>query len=464
MDGWDVVVVGGGSAGCVLATRLAEAHRRVLLLEAGPVDAWPDDVLDARVIPARLGHPATWSYPARLTADRATRVVRGRILGGSSALNGGYFVRATTTDLAELARVGGPAFSPAATTAAYARSETDHDVAGPGHGHDGPVPVARTPAGQQHAVSRAVTAAALAAGVPPQPDLNAPGAHGVGPVPLNVRDGVRVNTGLAYVRRAPAGLTVRGGAVVTRVSTTGGRATGVELADGTRVDADEVVLCAGALATPALLARSGLGPRHVSGLSDHPELALTWTPAQPLDPARRAGLEVVVHPAGDELELRPYTASFAALVPGSGAPDVPALGVAAMAPRGRGTLTLGEHPELDLDYLHDADDRAVLRDGVRLARELLHRCGLATATDADAVADGPDAALDRWVAERLGTSLHTCGTAALGTTSAAPVDGRLRLRGVDGVRVVDASVLPTVPRRGPHATVVMLAELAATLA
>ncbi|GAB2933073.1 mycofactocin system GMC family oxidoreductase MftG [Rhodococcus aerolatus] len=462
--GYDVVVVGGGSAGCLLAARLS-ATRSVCLLEAGGVEGWPDALLDARVIPAAAGSRWIWDVPARLTADRTTVLVRGRALGGSSAVNGGYLVRATTADLQELAEVGGPLWSVEATTAACVRAEDDADLGGtPGHGSGGPVPVARTPAEQYHPVSAAVTAAALAAGYPAQPDLSAPGAHGVGPVPLTVRDGVRQNLGLAAAVPAVLrhGLVVRGDAVVRRVVHAHGRATGVELADGTVVDADEVVLSAGALASPALLARSGLGPHHVEGLSDHPELPLTWTPAVPVDGTHRAGLEVAVHPAGDELELRPYVAGFDRLVPGSGAPGDLVVGVAAMAPRGRGTLTVtddGVH--VDLAYLADPHDRAVLRDGVRAARALLLDGGVAGATAADEVADGPDAALDAWVAARLGTSQHTCGTAALGRTSASPVDERLRVRGVDGLRVVDGSVLPTVPRRGPHASVLMVAELAA---
>lgn len=462
--GYDVVVVGAGSAGCLLAARLA-ATRSVCLLEAGGVEGWPDALLDARVIPAAAGSRWTWSVPARLTAGRDTVLVRGRALGGSSAVNGGYLVRATTADLADLAAAGGPAWSVEATTAAYARTEDDVDLGGAaGHGSTGPVTVARTPAEQYHPVSAAVTAAALAAGYPPEPDLNAPGAHGVGPVPLNVRDGVRQNLGLAAAVPAVLrhGLVVRGDAVVRRVVHAHGRATGVELTDGTTVDADEVVLSAGALASPALLARSGLGPHRVEGISDHPEVPLTWTPAVPLEGTHRAGLEVAVHPAGDELELRPYVAGFDRLVPGSGAPPDLAVGVAAMAPRGRGTLVVtddGVH--VDLGYLADATDRAVLRDGVRRARALLLDGGVASTTGADAVADGPDAALDAWIAVRLGTSQHTCGTAPLGRTSAAPVDERLRVRGVENLRVVDGSVLPVVPRRGPHATVLMLAELAA---
>ncbi len=114
-----------------------------------------------------------------------------------------------------------------------------------------------------------------------------------------------------------------------------------------------------------------------------------------------------------------------------------------------------------LGYLVDETDRAVLRDGVRLGRALLLEGGVATATALDPVVDAPDAALDAWVAERWGTSQHTCATVALGPTSAAPVDQWLRVRGVEGLRVVDGSVLPRVPRRGPHATVLMVAELAA---
>ena len=162
---------------------------------------------------AAARRPST--HPAGVSADapgaprglplggRALRLLErfgdcGRALGGSSAVNGAYLVRPTTQDLRDLAAEGGPLWSVDATTAACARYEDDADLgAAPGHGDAGPVPVARTPAARYHPVSAAVTAAALAAGHPAEPDLNAPGAHGVGPVPLTVRDGVRVNLGLA---------------------------------------------------------------------------------------------------------------------------------------------------------------------------------------------------------------------------------------------------------------------------
>jgi choline dehydrogenase len=251
-EAWDVVVVGAGTSGCVVAARLADAGRRVLLLEAGadhpqPGD-FPPELRDPTTMRAATpGHPANWDLAAELTDGRTVPVPRGRVVGGSSALNAGSFIRGTRADFDGWAAVGNDLWSYDAVLPAFRRLEADADLGDrPGHGTDGPMPVERPRDG--HALADGFAAAAEELGFPAEPDKNADGPPGYGPVPFNVSGGLRVNTAMAYLspRRGLAGLTVRGGVTVRRVVVEHGRAVGVETADGV-VRAAEVVLSAGAV-------------------------------------------------------------------------------------------------------------------------------------------------------------------------------------------------------------------------
>ena len=453
----DVLVVGGGSAGCVLAARLTEdPARTVLLLEPGAlhVHDWPPQLLDAGLVPA--GHAETWQHTSALTPDRTGYLSRGRVVGGSGAVNGAYFVRATPADVDAWPGLGFDELLPS-----FVRSESD-PLGGPRHGTHGPVPVARPT--QLHPLSTRFVAACRATGFADEPDKNAGAAPGIGPLPRNVRGSTRVNMAMAYLVPALGrpNLQVRAGAEVARVLVREGRATGVELVGGAHVHAEQVVLCAGAIGSAAIVLRSGIGPArelralgldvHADlpvgrGFSDHPDVAVADVHAEKGMRAPGApALEVTLNTP--TVELRPYTAGFDQLVPGSGAGPRPCVGVALVAPDSRGTLRLrttdpADAPEIAHHYLTSARDRERLADGVRLAHELLGQA--------------PPVHVGAWVRQNLGTSQHLVGTCALGTV----VDAGFRVRGVDGLRVVDAAVVPVVPSRGPHATVVALAEHAA---
>ena len=499
---WDVVVVGAGTAGCALAARLADAGRRVLVLEAGAdhvrTDDFPAELRDAATMrAAEPGHPANWALTGTLTSGLTAPVPRGRVVGGSSALNAGSFIRGTRTDFDGWAAAGNSLWSYDAVLPAFRRLEDDRDFGfRPGHGVGGPIPVTRPR--HHHPLAEAFGAAIEELGLPTEPDKNGDCPPGYGPVPMNVADGVRINTAMAYLspRRGVTGLIVRGDVRVRRVVVQAGRAVGVET-DGGVVRAAEVVLSAGAVGSPHLLLLSGIGPADrlreagiavvadVSGVgrdfTDHPNVYVAYRPARRL-PVGPLPLHGVLHsvsgdgpPSGD-LEILPWLTPFSRITGGQDGAheDELVIGVGLMREDSRGQLTLDRGnplraPQLEYRYLTEEADRRRLRDGVRLAAALLRTRAFARlVADRGALPDdvlAEDAALDRWIRAHLATAVHLSGTARMGPDGdgGAVVDQLLRVRGVSGLRVVDTSVMPSVTSRGPAATAAMIGERAAEL-
>ena len=469
----DVLIVGAGSAGSVVAEQLsADPSRLVTVLEAGP--GLTDPALLAQTtngsqLPIGAASPLVQRYETQLTEQpvRQMPIVRGATIGGSGAVNGGYFCRALPRDF-DAIEVPGWGWSDVLDH--FRAIETDLDFNGPTHGDSGPIAVSRA-----HEISGATESfvdAAQRAGFPWIDDLNDVGSApvmpcGVGAVPLNIVDGVRTGSGAAYLIPALArpNLTLLAQTRAVRLRFSGSRAVGVNAigSDGPiTATASQVVLCAGAIESAHLLMLSGVGDETMlravgvdvvaplpvgMGCSDHPEWVLPtdWEVA-----AGRPVLEVVLSTA-DDLEIRPYTGGFVAMVGDgtAGHPDWPHIGVALMQPRARGRITLVSAdsrvpPRIEHRYDTEAADVAALRRGSELAREIV---GVTTHVGSPV-----------W-----STSQHLCGTVPMGSEhdARAVVDHRCRVRGLEGLWVVDGSVLPAITSRGPHATIVMLAHRAA---
>ncbi|WP_224862460.1 mycofactocin system GMC family oxidoreductase MftG [[Mycobacterium] zoologicum] len=465
----DALVVGAGSAGSIVAEQLSsDLSRTVTLLEAGV--GLSDQRLAAQsanalALPIGAGSRLVWRYESELTGRSGQRasLVRGATLGGSGAVNGGYFCRARPADFA----AGLPGWSWPEVLESFRAIETDLDFCGPQHGDSGPISVRRVH--QMCSGTEQFVNAAARAGFDRIADLNDSAAPpGVGAVPLNVTAaGVRCGPGAAYLLPAlvRANLTVRTQTRAVRVEIERGRAVAVHVVgpDGPkRLTADRIILCAGAIESAHLLMLSGVGEAAmlcragvevVAALpvgrrfADHPEwlVAADW-PGTP----DRTPLEAVLH--HEETEIRPYTTGFATMTGGGGHADPPQIGVALMAPRARGRLTLVSAdprvpPRIEHRYDSEPDDLAALRRGVSLVRDMLGVKG---------EAEGP-----HW-----STSQHLCATAPMGADDdeTAVLDTRCRVRGVDGLWVIDGSALPRVPSRGPHATIAMLAQRAVEFA
>ncbi|MFI7067635.1 mycofactocin system GMC family oxidoreductase MftG [Kribbella sp. NPDC050124] len=492
----EVIVVGAGASGSALAARLADAGVRVLLLEAGAaplsVSTFPPELLSAGSLRgADPSHPATWAYPATLAPGREYVVIRGRVAGGSTATNAAYFVRARRADFDRWSQVA-PEWSYEQCLPLMRRLETDLDFgSSPVHGNDGPMPVSRPVA--DHPVTLAFESAAEQAGWARIGDKNGDDGPGVGPVPMNQRNGVRWNAALAYLgpRHNTGLLTVRGGCLVTRVVARGGRVRGV-LARTDRgeemLEADEVVLSAGAFGSPHLLMLSGIGPAaHLeavgvevtvdssgvgSAFSDHPQASLSWCPRYPLPSGAATVMQSVLHtPAA---EILPLLKPVPYLLAERETTDMLDVLVSITQPRSRGQIRLRSTdpavpPEIDYGYLLAADDRRAMRDAVREAATLLTASAfgvISTGLTGLAISDlDDDRLLDAWIRRRLGTSVHACGTAPLGPEigRTAVVNAAGSVYGVQGLRVADTSILPDVPSRGPAATAVLIGERVADL-
>jgi choline dehydrogenase len=507
----DFIIVGAGSAGAALAWGLAaDEGVKVLVVEAGgPATSW------RYRMPAALAYvlarpEGLWTYATDPEPGLGGRVIthpRGRVLGGTSAINGMMFVRGNKADYDGWAAMGATGWDHAAVLPVFRAMEARREGADAFRGGGGPLSVQR--GAGENALDQAFLAAAEAAGLPATPDFNAASQEGAGHFDQTIRNGTRETAATAFLSPRP-NLRVLSGQTVLGLAFDGARCTGIRLATGTLRAAREVILSAGAFGTPHLLLLSGIGPaddllRHGlpvvadlpgvgANLQDHPDLTLRWTCRTPTSlhpltrPMRKAlsGLQWFASRKGPAATshfevgafLRSSTAeaqpdlqlSFLplALAPGAVQSDT-SIGrhgfqvhVDLVKPRSRGALRLASPdpavpPRMSFGYLTDPSDAARLSLAIDIVRDIVAQGALARHAEAE-IDPAPGGDRSGWLQARTDTAYHPVGTCRMGAPDdpLAVTDPEGRVQGVAGLRVADASLIPDIPGGNTNAAAMMI--------
>lgn len=489
----DVIVLGAGTAGSVVTRRLLDAGLSVTLVEAGGMDTNPAIHDLSRVGELWMG-PEDWQWfsaPQPRAMNRRLHLPRGKVVGGSNALNGTIWVRGLAWDYDQWAAAGNTGWDAATVMSYFDRIEkhTPDDA--------GMVDVVEP---ELSPIQNSILEAALAYGLPLNKNYNEGDVTGVSRMQQNLRAGRRLSTWAGYVRPVldHPGLTLLTGTLVERLELTDGRVTGVRVSgpEGNRtLHADRVVVCAGALASPGILLRSGIGPAAElsalgidvavdlpgvgKNLQDHFLVPVIFGTQRPVDPPTPFGPVTQTHwfwksdealPVPDTQPINfsvPFYYDAEMTGPASGF----TLHAGLIRPHSTGSVTLadtaaGSQPVIDYNLFDDERDLRALIASVRQCREVARTAPLAEVWGVQEALPGPDfgdddASLERWVRRAVNTYHHMTSTCRMGTDPMAVVDPALAVHGVEGLTVADASVMPSITTGNTNAPVAMIGERAA---